>query len=101
MKNIKILGLFLSLNLIVPVGFSKSSNDWYDVNQDSIQISSPVEFMDAYGKYSLISKDKRIRLTDFGDIEKNKSGTKYILKKYGVQILNNGIAKPILYTTLL
>lgn len=90
MKNIKTLCLFLSLNLIIPVGFSKSSNGWYDVNQDSIQINLPVEFIDAYGKYSLISKDKKIRLTDFGDIEKNKSGKKYILKKYGVQILNNG-----------
>ena len=88
MKNIKILGLFLSLNLIIPVGFSKSSNGWYDVNQDSIQINSPIEFIDAYGKYSIINKDKKIRLTDFGNIEKNKSGYRYILKNYGVQVLN-------------
>ncbi|WP_338560420.1 hypothetical protein [Acinetobacter sp. KS-LM10] len=89
MKNIKALGLLLSINLIIPIGFSKSINSWNDTNQDSIQINAPVEFIDTFNNYSVISKNIKIKLTDFGDIENNKAGKKYTLKKYGVQILNN------------
>lgn len=99
MKNIKALGLLLSINLIIPIGFSKSINSWNDTNQDSIQINGPVDFIDTFNNYSVISKNIKIKLTDFGDIEKNKAGKKYTLKKYGVQILNNGKIYNLFKTT--
>lgn len=60
------------INLIIPVGFSKSINSWNDTNQDSIQINAPVDFIDAFNNYSVISKNIKIKLTDFGDVEKIK-----------------------------
>ena len=69
------------INLIIPVGFSKSINSWNDTNQDSIQINGPVDFIDTFNNYSVISKNIKIKLTDFGDIEKNKAGKKIYIKK--------------------
>ncbi|WP_089606207.1 hypothetical protein [Acinetobacter piscicola] len=99
MKNIKALILLLGLNLIISSGFAKTSNSWDDYMQDAIQINSPIEFIDKYNKYTVISPKKKIRLTDFGNIEKNKNGVKYTLKKYGVQILNNNKVYNVFKTT--
>ena len=59
---------------MVPYGYSKVSDDWNDPIQDAIQINTPVEFIDSYGKYIVLYK--------------NKNGIKYILKNYGVDLLN-------------
>lgn len=88
MKYIKKIFLILIINSIFGCGYAKVNNSWNDPTQDAIQVNSPVEFIDQYGKYSVISPNKKIRLTDFGNIEKNKNENKYILKSFGVQIFN-------------
>lgn len=53
--------------------YIRQKNDsWSDISQDSIQIKSPVDFIDSYGRYTVIGVNKKIKLVDFGDIEKNK-----------------------------
>lgn len=59
-----------------------------DYLQDSTQINSPIEYIDTYNKYTVINTNLKIKLVDFGDIQKTKKEIKYTLKKYGVQILN-------------
>ena len=88
MKNFKYSCVFIVFLLIVSNGYAKGNNIWNDVTQDSIQINSPVEFIDNYGKYTVISSKVKIKLSDFGNIDKNKNGIKYTLKNYGVQVLN-------------
>lgn len=99
MKKINFLFLLFGLNLIIPYVFAKTNNGWDDYMQDAIQINSPIEFIDEYNKYTVIDPKKKIRLTDFGNIERNKSGVKYTLKNYGVQILNNNKVYNVFKTT--
>lgn len=88
MKNSKKAILLLSLFVGSSHVFAKVNNDWNDLNQDSIQIRSPVEFIDTYNKYTVVGENKKIKLVDFGNIEKVKKDVKYTLKNYGVQVLN-------------
>lgn len=71
---------------MAPYGYSKVSDDWNDPIQDAIQINTPVEFIDSYDKYIVLYKNKKLKLQDHGNIYKN--GIKYILKNYGVNLLN-------------
>ena len=88
MKCIKTISLFLIINSFFGCGYAKINNSWNDPTQEAIQIKSPIDFIDKYGTYSIVSTNKKIRLTDFGDVDKNKNGRKYTLKKFGVQIFN-------------
>ena len=90
MIKLKIVFILFGSNLLISTCYSKANNVWDDYMQDAIQINSPIEFIDKYNKYTVVDPKKKIRLTDFGNIESNKSGVKYTLKNYGVQILNNG-----------
>lgn len=99
MKNIKILILILGLNFIATNTYSKKNDSWNDISQDSIQVNSPIEFIDSYGRYTVVSVDKKIKLVDFGNIEKNKKEYSYTLKKYGVQILNGSNVYNVFSTT--
>ena len=85
--------------LIYTFVFTIPIESWGDLEEDSIQVSEPVEFIDEYNGYTVINQNKKIKLTDFGNIEKNKNGVKYILKSYGVQILNNGKVFNVFKTT--
>lgn len=88
MKNSKKAILLLSLFVGSSQLFAKVNNNWNDLNQDSIQIKSPVEFIDTYNKYTVVGENKKIKLVDFGNIEKVKKDVKFTLKNYGVQVLN-------------
>lgn len=100
MKNFKYSCVFIVFLLIVSNGYAKGNNIWNDVTQDSIQINSPVEFIDNYGKYTVISSKVKIKLSDFGNIDKNKNGIKYTLKNYGVQVLNGDKVYNVFKTTV-
>ncbi|MFV5364907.1 hypothetical protein [Acinetobacter oleivorans] len=78
---------FLLLLILSSNTFANVDN-FNDYLQDSTQINSPIEYIDTYNKYTVINPNLKIKLTDFGDIEKTKKEIKYSLKKYGVQILN-------------
>lgn len=92
--------MFIVFLLIVSNGYAKGNNIWNDVTQDSIQINSPVEFIDNYGNYTVISSKVKIKLSDFGNIDKNKNGIKYTLKNYGVQVLNGDKVYNVFKTTV-
>ncbi len=66
----------------------KENSEWNDYLQDSTQINSPIEYIDSYNKYTVLNPNLKIKLVDFGNINKIKKDIKYSLKKYGVQILN-------------
>lgn len=50
--------------------FFKKYRIFGDLEKDSIQVSEPVEFIDEYNGYTVINQNKKIKLTDFGNIEK-------------------------------
>lgn len=54
----------------IPICFSKDIESWGDLGKDSIQVSEPVEFIDEYNDYAVVNQNKKIKLTDFGNIEK-------------------------------
>lgn len=68
--------------------YSKENPLWNDYLQDSTQVKLPIDYIDAYNKYSAIRPDLKIMLRDFGDVNKTKKDIKYTLKKYGIQVLN-------------
>ena len=53
---------------------------WSDYLQDSTQINSPIEYIDSYNKYTVINPNLKIKLVDFGNINKTKKDIKYSLK---------------------
>ena len=57
MKNNKIL--FLFFGFIVCTNTFAENNNWNDLNQDSIQVRSPVEFIDTYNKYTVVGENKK------------------------------------------
>ncbi|MFW2150586.1 hypothetical protein [Acinetobacter gyllenbergii] len=95
---------FIFLKMIVAYSFffnfcyAKENSSWNDYLQDSTQVKSPVEYLDVYNKYSVINPNLKIKLTDFGNIDKTKKNIKYTLKKYGVQILNGKDVYDVLRT---
>jgi hypothetical protein len=80
--------------------YAKENSSWNDYLQDSTQVKSPVEYIDAYNKYSVINPNLKIKLTDFGNIDKTKKNINYTLKKYGVQILNGKVVYDVLTTAV-
>lgn len=56
-------------------------DEWNDYLQDSTQINSPIEYIDSYNKYTVINPNLKIKLGDFGNINKTKKEIKYSLKK--------------------
>lgn len=99
MRALKILILILGFGFIYTNTYAKKNDSWSDISQDSIQMRSPVDFIDSYGRYTVIGVNKKIKLVDFGDIEKNKKGYNYTLKNYGVQILNGSNIYNVFKTT--
>ncbi|TVT75837.1 MULTISPECIES: hypothetical protein [Acinetobacter] len=97
---------FIFLKMIVAYGFffnfcyAKENSSWNDYLQDSTQVKSPVEYLDVYNKYSVINPNLKIKLTDFGNIDKTKKNINYTLKKYGVQILNGKVVYDVLRTAV-
>lgn len=80
--------------------YSKENPLWKDCLQDSTQVKLPIDYIDAYNKYSAIRPDLKIMLRDFGDINKTKKDIKYTLKKYGIQVLNGKDVYNILRTAV-
>lgn len=80
--------IFIS-NAFVSNVFANQNNSWNDIDQDSIQISKPIKYIDSYNKYSMINPKLKVKLVDYGNIEKNKKNIQYTLKKYGVEVFNN------------
>ena len=68
MRAIKIL--ILGFGFIYTNTYAKNNDIWNDVSQDSIQVDSPIEFINSYGGYTVIGVNKKIKLVDFGNIEK-------------------------------
>ena len=79
--------------------YAKENSSWNDYFQDSTQVKSPVEYIDAYNKYSVINPNLKIKLTDFGNINKTKKNINYTLKKYGVKVLNGKYVYNVFETT--
>lgn len=86
MKKLNFFGIIFISNAFVFSVFAKSNNSWNDIDQDSIQVSKPIEYIDSYNKYSMINPKLKVKLVDYGNIEKN---IQYTLKKYGVEVFNN------------
>lgn len=74
MKKLNIRKLLIyTFVFTIPMCFSKDIESWGDLGnleKDSIQVSEPVEFIDEYNGYTVINQNKKIKLTDFGSIEK-------------------------------
>lgn len=99
MKNIKTLILIIGIIFISKNSYSKKNDIWNDISQDAIQVKVPVEFIDNYGRYTVVGFNKKVKLVDFGNVEKNKKGYNYTLKNYGVQILNGSNVYNVFKTT--
>jgi len=99
MKNIKTLILIIGIIFISKNSYSKKNDIWNDISQDAIQVKVPVEFIDNYGRYAVVGFNKKVKLVDFGNVEKNKKGYNYTLKNYGVQILNGSNVYNVFKTT--
>lgn len=91
---------FLSMVVASSICYSKENPLWSDYLQDSAQVKLPVDYIDAYNKYSAIRPDLKIILRDFGDINKTKKDIKYTLKKYGIQVLNGKDVYNVLRTAV-
>ncbi|MGE8560540.1 MAG: hypothetical protein ACN6NJ_06295, partial [Acinetobacter sp.] len=89
MKKLIFFAIIFISNAFIFNVFAKSNNSWNDIEQDSIQVSKPIEYIDIYNKYSMISSKLKVKLVDYGNVEKNKKNIKYTLKNYGVEVLNN------------
>ena len=73
--------IFCSLLLLVLSSNTFANIDeWNDYLQDSIQINSPIEYIDSYNKYTVINPNLKIKLVDFSNINKTKKEVKYSLK---------------------
>lgn len=88
MKFINSVAIILACSFSINICYAKENSLWKDYLQDSVQIKSPIEYIDTYNKYSMINPDLKVKLTDLGNIDKTKKNINYTLKKYGVQILN-------------
>ncbi|ENX38409.1 hypothetical protein [Acinetobacter sp. NIPH 2100] len=88
MKFMNTFAMIIACGFSFNVCYAKENSSWSDYLQDSTQVKSPVEYIDTYNKYSVISPNLKIKLTDFGNIDKTKKNINYKLKKYGVQVLN-------------
>ncbi|MGR0304521.1 hypothetical protein [Acinetobacter beijerinckii] len=95
---------FLSVIVIFTISFNgcyaKENSSWSDYLQDSIQVKSPVEYIDVYNNYAVVNPNLKIKLTDFVNIDKTKKNINYTLKKYGVQVLNGKDVYNVLRTTV-
>ena len=45
--------------------------------------------LDQFGRFSQLNKNLKLSLVDYGDKNKKYSGGDYILKSYGVEVLNS------------
>ena len=89
MNFVKLFLFTLVFSLSVS-SYAKDNLIWNDPLQDSIQINSPLEYIDSYNKYIVLNHDLKVRVSDFGKVEKNNKNRKYMLQKYGVQVFNQG-----------
>ena len=82
-----------SVVIISSIFFSLSCHtkniDWNDYQQIVVQINEPVLFLDQFGRFSQLNKNFKLGLVDYGNKNKKYSGGEYILKSYGVEVLNN------------
>ncbi|MBO3672703.1 hypothetical protein KPE71_10015 [Acinetobacter soli] len=99
MNKLYFLNIIIAGSVCFNIGYAKENPSWSDYLQDATQINSPVEYIDTYNKYSVISPNFKIKLTDFGNIEKTKKNITYTLKKYGVQVLNGKYVYNLFETT--
>ncbi|EXB47850.1 MULTISPECIES: hypothetical protein [Acinetobacter] len=99
MKFMNTFAMIIACGVSFNVCYAKENPSWSDYLQDSTQIKSPVEYIDTYNKYSVISPNFKIKLTDFGNIDKTKKNINYTLKKYGVQVLNGKYVYNVFETT--
>lgn len=81
MKKLIFFAIIFISNAFVVNVFAKSNNSWNDIEQDSIQVNKPIEYIDIYNKYSMINSKLKVKLVDYGNVEKNKKNIKYTLKK--------------------
>ncbi|MCH7292739.1 hypothetical protein MMP65_14920 [Acinetobacter sp. ANC 3926] len=100
MNKFIFLKMIVACNFFFNFCYAKENSSWNDYLQDSTQVKSPVEYIDAYNKYSVINPNLKIKLTDFGNIDKTKKNINYTLKKYGVQILNGKVVYDVLRTAV-
>lgn len=99
MKFMNTFAMIIACGVSFNVCYAKENSSWNDYLQDSTQVKSPVEYIDTYNKYSVISPNFKIKLTDFGNINKTKKNINYTLKKYGVQVLNGKYVYNVFETT--
>ncbi|MFX8768895.1 hypothetical protein [Acinetobacter baumannii] len=88
MKVLNSFAIMIACSVSFNICYAKENSEWNDYLQDSTQINSPIEYIDSYNKYTVLNPNLKIKLVDFGNINKIKKDIKYSLKKYGVQILN-------------
>ncbi|NNP77008.1 hypothetical protein A7P54_11335 [Acinetobacter sp. Ac_3412] len=99
MKFMNTFAMIIVCGFSFNVCYAKENSSWSDYLQDSTQVKSPVEYIDTYNKYSVISPSLKIKLTDFGNVDKVKKNVNYTLKKYGVQVLNGKDVYNVFETT--
>lgn len=72
MNKLYFLNVMIASSVYFNIGYAKENSLWADFLQDVTQINSPVEYIDTYNKYSVISPIFKIKLTDFGNIDKKR-----------------------------
>ncbi|MFW1812117.1 hypothetical protein ACG9HX_12330 [Acinetobacter ursingii] len=100
MNKLFFLKVMVLCGISLNVCYAKENSSWNDYLQDAAQVNSPVEYIDVYNKYSVINPNLKIKLTDFGNIDKTKKNIDYTLKKYGIQILNGKDIYDVLRTAV-
>ncbi len=81
MNKLFFLRVMVACSISFNFCYAKENSSWNDYLQDSTQVKSPVEYLDVYNNYSVINPNLKIKLTDFGNIDKTKKNINYTLKK--------------------
>lgn len=71
---------FFFLLLVLSSNIFANVDKLNDYLQGSTQINSSIEYIDSYNKYTVINPNLKIKLVDFGNINKTKKEIKYTLK---------------------
>lgn len=100
MKFMKTFTIIIICGISFNICYAKENSLWNDYLQDSTQVKSPVEYIDIYNRYSVINSNLKIKLTDFGNINKKNKNINYTLKKYGIQVLNGKDIYNVFETTV-
>ncbi|MBF7691529.1 hypothetical protein [Acinetobacter pollinis] len=88
MKYLKVLALLCG-GLFVNLSYADDP-EWDDIMIESVQLKKPIDYLsnDKLNYYSYYSDDLKVKIVDYGILNRSTGKEKYQLQEYGVEILN-------------